>query len=76
MIAKTIKEVKMRDTILYRRFILVALFIAAIGILMASLIQETRTTDRAFAPAIERFHDCGSGRMCEVKSASFNSYWS
>jgi len=39
------------DTLLYRRFFLVALFIAALGVAVSLLIQETRAPFRAGAAA-------------------------
>ncbi|HSO46350.1 MAG TPA: hypothetical protein VLQ68_00325 [Rhizobiaceae bacterium] len=57
----------MNDTLLYRRFMVVAALIAAIGAMTANVILETRAADSS---AANRFSVpgerqlCAGGRMC------------
>lgn len=61
----------MRDSCLYRRFMLVAAATAALGALTANVIQETRPDDslRVQRPVLPpatliRAHPCSGNRYC------------
>jgi hypothetical protein len=61
-------------TILYRRFLLVASFIAAMGAITANVIQETRTARVAPLNGLEQFNPatsvpCLDGRLCSTDPA-------
>ena len=56
-------------TILYRRFMLIAAFIAAMGALTANLIRETRrepTAPRIFTPSILYGDACINDTICVI----------
>ncbi len=60
----------MNDTVLYRRFTIVALTITALGMVAANVIQETRSRDNHFrqitSQPVER--PCLTGPVCQLTS--------